>query len=102
MCNIWCDEYGETYSSNQSNYRDYTYEQGTRTAREVQKERFDSAIKRILSKGVISDRTIDIFEAAGIQKPELSILSEGFIAEEKYCVNMAIRLKRRKMRLKLF
>ena len=46
-------------------------------------ERFDTAIKQILSKAVISDRIIDIFEAAGIQKPELSILSEGFLAEVK-------------------
>jgi type I restriction enzyme R subunit len=46
-------------------------------------DRFDSAIKQILSKAVISDRIIDIFEAAGIQKPELSILSEGFLAEVK-------------------
>src|SRR5207247_3280989 len=46
-------------------------------------EKFDIAIKQILSKAVISDRIIDIFEAAGIQKPELSILSEGFLAEVK-------------------
>ena len=46
-------------------------------------EKFDNAIKQILSKAVISDRIIDIFEAAGIQKPELSILSEGFLAEVK-------------------
>jgi type I restriction enzyme, R subunit len=49
----------------------------------VRKEVFDTAIKQILSKAVISDRIIDIFEAAGIQKPELSILSEGFLAEVK-------------------
>jgi len=44
-------------------------------------ERFDIAIKQIISKAVISDRIIDIFEAVGIQKPELSILSDGFLAE---------------------
>jgi type I restriction enzyme R subunit len=44
-------------------------------------EKFDAAIKQILSKAVISDRIVDIFEAAGIQKPELSILSEGFLAD---------------------
>ncbi|VUT28090.1 MAG: hypothetical protein SYNGOMJ08_00651 [Candidatus Syntrophoarchaeum sp. GoM_oil] len=54
----------------------------TETKREAQ-DRFDSAIKQILSKAVISDRIIDIFEAAGIKKPELSILSEGFLAEVK-------------------
>lgn len=46
-------------------------------------ERFDSAIKQILSRAVISDRIIDIFEAAGIDKPELQILSDGFLAEVK-------------------
>jgi len=54
----------------------------TETKKEKQ-EQFDTAIKQILSKAVISDRIIDIFEAAGIKKPELSILSEGFLAEVK-------------------
>ena len=53
------------------------------TGKENQEEKFDIALKQILSKAVISDRVIDIFEAAGIQKPELSILSEGFLAEVK-------------------
>jgi len=55
----------------------------TETGKESQEEKFDTAIKQILSKAVISDRIIDIFEAAGIQKPELSILSESFLAEVK-------------------
>ena len=46
-------------------------------------EKFDSAIKQILSKAVISDRIVDIFEAVGIKKPDISILSEGFLAEVK-------------------
>lgn len=46
-------------------------------------ERFDLAINQILSRAVISDRIIDIFEAVGIQKPELSVFSEGFLAEVK-------------------
>ncbi len=46
-------------------------------------EQFETAIKQIISKAIISDRIIDIFEAAGIQKPELSILSEGFLEEVK-------------------
>lgn len=48
-----------------------------------QEERFETAIKQILSKAVISDRIIDIFEAVGIQKPDVSILSEAFLAEVK-------------------
>jgi type I restriction enzyme, R subunit len=55
----------------------------TETGKVNQQEKFDTAIKQILSRAVISDRVIDIFEAAGIQKPELSILSEGFLAEVK-------------------
>ncbi len=55
----------------------------TETGKENQQEKFDIALKQILSKAVISDRVIDIFEAAGIQKPELSIFSEGFLAEVK-------------------
>src|SRR5438445_8786896 len=47
----------------------------------IDEERFDFAIKQILSRAVISDRIVNIFEAVGIQKPELSILSEGFLAE---------------------
>ena len=43
----------------------------------------DSAIRQILSKSVVSDRVVDIFEAAGIKKPDMTILSEGFLAEVK-------------------
>lgn len=53
----------------------------TTETRNGTEEKFDFALKQILSRAVISDRIIDIFEAAGIQKPELSILSEGFLAE---------------------
>jgi type I restriction enzyme R subunit len=43
----------------------------------------DSAIKQILSKAIISDRVIDVFAAAGLKKPDVSILSEEFLAEVK-------------------
>lgn len=55
----------------------------TETDEKPKEEKFDTAIKQIISKAVISDRIIDIFEAAEIQKPELSVLSEGFLAEVK-------------------
>jgi len=41
----------------------------------------DSAIKQIISEAVVSDRVIDIFEAAGLKKPDISILSDEFLAE---------------------
>ena len=43
----------------------------------------DSAIKQILTKAIISDRVIDVFAAAGLKKPDVSILSEEFLAEVK-------------------
>jgi len=46
-------------------------------------EELDSAIKQIISKAVVSDRVIDIFEAAGLKKPDISILSDEFLAEVK-------------------
>jgi type I restriction enzyme R subunit len=50
---------------------------------EKEREELDSSIKQILSKAIISDRVIDIFAAAGLKKPDISILSEGFIKEVK-------------------
>jgi phage repressor protein C with HTH and peptisase S24 domain len=46
-------------------------------------EQLDSAIKQIISKAVVSDKVIDIFEAAGLKKPDISILSDEFLAEVK-------------------
>ena len=45
------------------------------------REELDSAIKQIISKAIISDRVIDIFEAAGLKKLDISILSDEFLAE---------------------
>ena len=42
-------------------------------------EDMDLAIKQIISKAVISDRVIDIFAAAGLKNPNISILSDEFL-----------------------
>ena len=44
-------------------------------------ELIHSAIKQIVSEAVSSDEVIDIFQAAGMKKPEISILSDHFLAE---------------------
>jgi len=44
-------------------------------------EELDTAIKQIISKAITSDKVIDIFEAAGLKKPDISILSDEFLAE---------------------
>ena len=46
-------------------------------------EEIETAIKQILSGAVVSDEVIDIFDAAGIKKPDISILSDEFLAEVK-------------------
>ena len=44
-------------------------------------EELDFAIRQIISKAVISDEVVDIFAAAGLRKPDISILSEEFLAD---------------------
>ncbi len=47
-----------------------------KTSREI-----ESAIKQIVDKAVVVKGVVDVFGAAGIEKPDLSILSEEFLAE---------------------
>ena len=44
-------------------------------------EELDLAVRQIVSKAVVSDEVIDIFAAAGLKKPDISILSDEFLAE---------------------
>ena len=44
-------------------------------------EDLDLAIRQIVSRAVASDEIIDIFAAAGLKKPDISILSDDFLAE---------------------
>jgi type I restriction enzyme R subunit len=41
----------------------------------------DHAIRQIISRAVSSDEVVDIFAAAGLKKPDISILSDEFLAE---------------------
>ena len=44
-------------------------------------EELDFAVRQIISRAVASEGVIDIFTAAGLEKPNISILSEEFLAE---------------------
>ena len=44
-------------------------------------EELDHAVRQIVSRAVASDGVIDIFAAAGLKKPDISILSDEFLAE---------------------
>ena len=41
----------------------------------------DHAIRQIVSQAVATDAIVDIFAAAGLKKPDISILSDDFLAE---------------------
>ena len=45
------------------------------------KEELDNAVRQIISRAVAPEGVIDIFAAAGLQKPDISILSDEFLAE---------------------
>lgn len=44
-------------------------------------EELDLAIRQIISRAVVSDEVVDIFAAAGLRKPDISILSDEFLSE---------------------
>ena len=44
-------------------------------------EELDQAVRQIISRAVTPDGSIDIFAAAGLEKPDISILSDEFLAE---------------------
>ncbi|MEQ9380038.1 MAG: type I restriction endonuclease subunit R [Pirellulales bacterium] len=45
------------------------------------KDDLDAAVRQIVSKSVASDEVIDIFSVAGMERPDISILSDEFLAE---------------------
>ena len=44
-------------------------------------EEMDLAVRQIISRAVASEGVIDIFAAAGLNKPDISVLSDEFLAE---------------------
>ena len=44
-------------------------------------EELDLAVRQIISRAVASEGVMDIFAAAGLEKPNISVLSEEFLAE---------------------
>ena len=60
-------------------------------------EELDHAVRQIVSRAVSSDGVIDIFEAAGLRKPDISILSDEFLADVRGMPqrNLAVELLRK-------
>ena len=46
-------------------------------------EEIETTIRQVIDKALVSEKVIDVFDAAGIKKPDISILSEEFLMELK-------------------
>ncbi|MEK6452075.1 MULTISPECIES: type I restriction endonuclease subunit R [unclassified Myroides] len=46
-------------------------------------EDLETTIRQVIDQALVSDQVIDVFDAAGIKKPDISILSEEFLMELK-------------------
>lgn len=46
-------------------------------------EEIETTIRQVVDKALVSENVVDIFDAAGIKKPDISILSEEFLMELK-------------------
>ena len=63
-------------------------------------EDLDLAVRQIVSRAVASEGVIDIFAAAGLDKPDISVLSEEFLAEVQGMPqrNLAVELLQKLLR----
>jgi type I restriction enzyme R subunit len=46
-------------------------------------EEIETAIRQVIDEALVSNQVVDVFDAAGIKKPDISILSEDFLLEIK-------------------
>jgi len=56
-------------------------------------EDVETAIRQVIDKALVSEQVIDVFDAAGIKKPDISILSEEFLLEVKNMEHKNIALE---------
>ncbi len=56
-------------------------------------EEIETAIKQVIDKALVTEQVIDVFDAAGIKKPDISILSEDFLLEIKNMEHKNIALE---------
>lgn len=56
-------------------------------------EEIETTIRQVIDKALVSEQVIDVFDAAGIKKPDISILSEEFLMELKSMQHKNIALE---------
>lgn len=57
------------------------YDDGSRTHTGETEDDLEQRVKQTIDEALVSEKVVDIFGAAGIQKPDISILSDEFMAE---------------------
>ncbi len=56
-------------------------------------EDIETTIRQVIDKALVSEQVIDIFDAAGLKKPDISILSDEFLAELKGYVHKNVAIE---------
>jgi type I restriction enzyme R subunit len=56
-------------------------------------EEVETAIRQVIDQALVTEQVIDVFDAAGIKKPDISILSEEFLLEVKNMEHKNIALE---------
>lgn len=67
------------------------------TAKKRTDEQRDQAIRQIISNAVVSDQVVDIFDAVGLEKPNIGLLDDEFLAQVRNLPekNLAVELLER-------
>jgi type I restriction enzyme R subunit len=70
------------------------------TTKKISDEQREHALRQIVSRAVMSDEVIDIFAAAGLEKPNIGVLSEEFLNDVRLMPqrNLAVELLDRLLR----
>ena len=53
------------------------------TGNGLSNDEIETAIRQVIDKALVSEQVVDVFDAAGIKRPDISILSEEFLSEIK-------------------
>lgn len=56
-------------------------------------EEIETTIRQVIDKALVSEKVVDVFDAAGIKRPDISILSEDFLLELKGMKHKSIALE---------
>lgn len=54
---------------------------GDSTTKKISSEERDAIIRQALSRGIVPDGIVDVFDVAGLKRPDIGLLSEEFLRE---------------------